>query len=98
AGGTRWPEIGVRRRDDTDVCPQAARASEPLEGAVLQDAQQLRLQVERELADLVEEERRAVGELETSHLPAERAGVGPLLPPEQLGLDQRRRKRCAVDL
>jgi hypothetical protein len=77
---------------------QAAGTSEPLEYPVLQDSQQLRLQIERELADLVEKERGAVGELETSDLPAQRTGVRPLLAPEQLCLDQRRRQRRTVDV
>ena len=47
-------------------------AAEPLELALLEDAQELRLQVERELADLVQEERAAVGELEPPDLAGRR--------------------------
>ena len=39
-------------------------AADALELALLQHAQQLRLRLERQLADLVEEQRAAVGELE----------------------------------
>ena len=50
----------------------AARAvvADALELALLEHAQQLGLQLERDLADLVEEERAAVGELEA---PGDRA-------------------------
>ena len=98
AVGHRLLDVAVGCRDDPDVRPHAAGTPEALEDAVLQDAQELRLEVERQLADLVEEERRAVRELEPPHLPAEGAGVRALLAPEQLGFDQRGRQRRAVHL
>ena len=63
-------------------------AAHALELALLQHAQQLRLQLEGQLADLVEEQRAAVGQLEAPELPRQRAGERPLLVPEQLALDQ----------
>ena len=48
-------------------------AAEPLELPLLQDAQELHLRRGREVADLVEEERAAVGQLEAPLLL--RAGV-----------------------
>ena len=50
------------------------------------------------LADLVEEQRAALGQLEAAPLARLRAGEGALLVAEQLGLDQRLRQRRAVDL
>jgi hypothetical protein len=49
--------------------------------AVLQDAQQLGLQRHRHLAELVEEERAAVGRLEEARLVAVRAVNAPFLWP-----------------
>ena len=52
-------------------------------------AQQLGLQVQRQVVDLVEEERAAVRALEAADALAHRAGEGALLVAEQLALDQR---------
>ena len=73
-----------------------ARAAEPLDLPLLEHAQQLDLDVRRQLADLVEKDRRAIGQLEAADLPRERAGEGAFLAAEQLALDQRRRNRRAV--
>ena len=59
-------EIAVRRRDDAHVDRVRAVVADPLVLALLQHAQQLALQIERDLADLVEEDRAAVGELEAA--------------------------------
>ena len=64
--------------------------------AVLQHAQQLRLELGRHVADLVEEQRAAVGLHEEA--PARRggAGEGALHVAEQLALQQRRgAARCS---
>ena len=65
--------------------------------ALLERAQQLRLQVERQLAELVEEQRAAVGLLEQAGARHHRAGEAALLVAEQLALDQVRRHRAAVE-
>ena len=57
--------------------------------ALLQDAQQLDLHGRRHVADLVEEERAAVGDLEQPLLVGQRAGEGALAMAEQLALEQR---------
>ena len=93
-----FAEVAIRRRDDAHVHLDRPRAAEALELAGLEDAQELRLQLERQLADLVEEEGRAVGDLEAPDLAGQGAGEGALLAPEQLALDQARRQRRAVDL
>jgi len=56
------------------------------------------LSVERELADLVEKDRAAVGDLEASQSPLERARERALHVPEELALHQTRRDCAAVDL
>ena len=58
----------------------------------------LRLPGERQVADLVEEQRAAVGELEAAFARAiRRAGVRAGFGAEKLGLDQLGRQRAAVD-
>ena len=74
-------------------------AAEPLECALLEHPQQLGLQLERQVADLVEEQRAAVGQLEAAR-PSRRdgAGEGALLVAEQLALEQAGGQRGAVDV
>src|SRR5262249_34924190 len=57
-------EVAVRRRDDADVDGLRAIAAEALEPVLLEEAEQLALELGRELADLVEEHRAAGGRLE----------------------------------
>ncbi len=73
------------------------RAPQPLELARLQHPQQLGLNVERQLADLVEEECRSVRDLEAADLARHGAGEGSPLPAEQLALHEARGQRGAVD-
>ena len=74
------------------------RAAEPLELLLLQDAQQLHLDIQRQLADFVEEDRAVVRQLEASVLLLHRAGERTALVSEQLAFGQARRKRAAVHL
>ena len=73
-------------------------AADALELALLQHAQQLGLHRRRDVADLVEEQRAAVGELEAAELALDGAGERALLVAEQLALEQRLGERAAVDL
>ena len=66
---------------------------EPLELTLLQDAQQLGLHFRRDVADLVQEQRAAVRELETAGAACRRARERALLVSEQLALEQARRQR-----
>src|SRR5574342_967235 len=91
-------ESAIRGRDQPHVHRQRLRPADALELALLQNAQELRLQLQRQVADLVEEERPPVGELEPAHLPRERAGERPLLVPEELALDHAGREGGAVHL
>ena len=65
----------MRGRDDADVDVDRALAADADDLAVLHDAQQPHLRRERELADLVEEQRAAVGLLEPALAPASTAPV-----------------------
>ena len=64
-------------------------AADALEALLLQHAQQLGLRGGRHVADLVEEQRAAVGLLEPADAAAIGAGEGALLVAEQLALQQR---------
>ena len=81
-------------RTSTSMRPGRADAHE---GAGLEHAQQLDLQLERHLGDLVEEQRAAVGALEVALVLPVGAGEAAPLVAEQLALDQVRRDRAAVD-
>jgi hypothetical protein len=61
-------------------------------------AQQLGLSLEREISDLVEEERAFVGALEASFLLLQRTGERALLVAEELALDEVLRDGGAVEL
>ena len=64
---------------------------------LLERAQNLRLQRQRQVADLVEKQRAAVRQLELAGLARHRAGEGALLVAEELGLEQVVGNRRAVD-
>ena len=76
----------------------AVAAADALELALLEDAEQLGLGLQGQLADLVEEERAAVGQLEAADAPGDGAGEGALLVAEELALDEPRGEGGAVDL
>ena len=71
--------------------------AERLDGPLLQHAQQLGLGRQRDLGDLVEQQRAAVGRLEAAVAALDRAGERAALVAEQLGLEQRLGERGAVD-
>ena len=83
----------IRRKFDLDRPLGADR----IDLAVLQRAQQLDLRLERQLADLVEEQRAAVGLLELADALVDGAGEGALLVAEQDALDQVLGDGAAVD-
>ncbi|KAF1053168.1 MAG: hypothetical protein GAK43_01545 [Stenotrophomonas maltophilia] len=90
-------EVLVGRGDDAHVDVLGLVAADPLEGALLQHAQQLDLQRQRHVADLVEEQGAAVGQLETPGAAGNGASEGTLLVAEQLAFQQLCRNRPAVD-
>ena len=78
ARGDPLREVAVRRADEADVDPERARLADAPDLAVLEGAQELRLERERHLGDLVEEQRPAVGRLEQA-LPV--SAVAPVKAP-----------------
>src|SRR3989304_2470193 len=77
--------------------PPAARPPDPEEGPRFQDPEELDLAVGLHLADLVEEQSAAVGELDEAGLRRDRAGEGASFVAEQLGFQHAARERAAVD-
>src|SRR5262249_57461788 len=67
-------EVAVRRRDHADVELDRPGAADPLELLLLEDPEELRLKLQRDLAHLVEEEGAALGHLEASDLLPDAAG------------------------
>src|SRR5262245_3503766 len=67
-------QIAVGGRDHPDVDAARDIVAHALELAFLQHAQQLRLEIERDLSDLVEKQRTAIGELKAADAVADRAG------------------------
>ena len=90
-------EVQVRGGDDPAIGLDRLGAADPLEPLVLEHPQQLGLHAQRQVADLVEEERPAVGELEPAFFLPVGAGERPPLVAEQLALQQVLGKRRAVD-
>ena len=81
-------EILVRGGDHADIRLLRSVAADAVVLAVGEHAQQAHLQVGRHVADLVQEQRAALGLLEPSAARALRAGERAALVPEELGLEQ----------
>src|SRR5437879_4451239 len=83
-------------RDHADVGAYGLGAADPLELSLLEHAEKRNLGVRRQILDLVEEERPALGHLEAAGAALHRAGESPFFVPEELRGDERLRDRCAV--
>jgi len=81
-------EVLVRCADDAEVHGQRDFRPQPLHLAVLEHAQESNLHRRRELGDLVEEERAALGLLDVAAPLSVGAGERTSLVPEEGGLDQ----------
>ena len=90
-------EVAVGRRDQADVDPEGLHPAHALEFGLLDRPQELHLGLLGDLADLVEEEGAAVGELEASRPRGDRPGEGAALVTEELALDEPAGDRGAVD-
>ena len=90
-------EVAPRRREDADVDALPSAGADALHLAALDRAEELGLERRLELADLVEEERAAVGLLEDAAVLRQRSGEGAALVAEERRLEKRRRDRGAVE-
>jgi hypothetical protein len=82
---------------DPHVGADRVVAADRHELALLEHAQQPGLRLQRHVADLVQEQRAALGLLEAADPPRRGAGERALLVPEQLALDELRGDRRHVD-
>ena len=98
ATGHRELEVPIRGGDHARVDIDQRVPPHASEAKVLEHMEKLGLKGERQLGDLVQIDRALVGILELPRLPPVRAGEGPLLVAEELGLEQPRRDRGTVDL
>jgi hypothetical protein len=89
-------EVAVRRRDEADV-DVLGPAADLLHVARLKRPEDLGLNREREVADLVDEQRPLVGLLEVALTRGLRAGEGALRVAEELGLRELARNRRGVE-
>jgi hypothetical protein len=78
----------VRRRHHADIRIQRARGAEALESVLLQDAQEFRLQVEREVTDFVEEQRPPVSQFKAPEALRERPREGAFFIAEEFAFEQ----------
>src|SRR5262245_36728010 len=84
--------------DDARVGCDLGRASDARDHLALEHAEKLGLERERHLADLVEEERAAIGRFEEADLALVGTGERSALVPEQLALEESFGQRGAVEL
>ena len=92
-------QVAVGGHDQPDIQLNALGAGYPFDGLLLNELQQLRLDVGRQLADLVQKQCAAVGQLDLADLTgAGRAGKGALFIAEQLRFDEVLVEHRAVDL
>src|SRR5438093_2004586 len=95
--GHRLRQLHVGSRDDPHVHLDAAVRAELLDLALLEDAQELELHVERDRLDLIEEERAGGGELDLPHPVVDRTRERAALVAEELALEERVREGGAVE-
>ena len=81
-------EVGVGGRDDADVDARRARLADRHDLPLLEESQQLRLHVERQIADLVEKDRAADGGADHAGLVGHRAGEAAAPVAEQLAVGE----------
>ncbi len=90
-------QIAVGGRDDADVHPNRTLAAHATDFPLLEHAEQLRLELQGQLTDFVQEKRAPLRLLEDALVGDLGAREGSPLVPEELGLDQTRRDRAAIE-
>jgi hypothetical protein len=81
-------QILIRGCHNTNVNPDGAVASEPLKFLFLENAQELRLQFERQIAHLIQKQRTCVGVLKAPGRLSPRSGECSALVAEEFALDE----------
>ena len=90
-------EVLVGGGDDAEIDLDGLVAADAHDLALLQDAQQVGLRLEADVADLVEEDRAAFGDFELALLAVLRSGECAFLVAEQFAFEQRLGERAAVN-
>ena len=90
-------EVAVRRGDEATVDGDRLDAADPFELLLLQCAEQLHLHADRNLRDLIQEQRATMRKLEAPGLARHRAGERASLVSEELAFEQVRRDGGTVD-
>src|SRR6185312_16751986 len=90
-------EVAVGGGDEADIDLDRLAAADPVDLALLDGAQQLRLEAGVHLAHLVEQQRPAIRLLELADAPRDGAGEGAFLMAEELRFQKIFRDRRAVD-
>ena len=90
-------EIAIGRGQNTDVHFARVRLTHPTDLALLERAEELRLDGERQLSNLVEKYGASVGRFERPDAIPVCPGEGAAHVPKELALDEGRRDRAAVD-
>ncbi len=90
-------EVFVGRGNDPHIGALGLVAAHALKGPLLQYTQQLDLHRQRHIADFIEEQRTAIGQLETPGAAGDGPGKGALLMTKQLAFQQLGRNCPAVD-
>src|SRR5438309_4685845 len=98
ARGRKGGEIAVRRGDDTDVDLDRRGPADALELLFLQDAKQLRLQIQTHLRDLVEQQRTAVRAFEGAFDALDRSRERAFFVAKEGTLDEAFGQRRAIQL
>jgi len=91
-------QVAIGGRDEANVDVDRLDSADALELALLKGAEELHLHLDRDLADLVEEQRAAVRELETAGFARDRARERAALVAEKLALDELLRNGRAIPL
>ena len=91
-------QVPVSRRHEPHVHFLCLCVAEALEFTLLESAQELRLQLERNIAHLVQKQRPLVGKLETADLLGDGARKGASLMSKKLALEQPGRYGRAIQL
>ena len=88
AGFHHLGEVAIGGGDQAGVGADGARTAEAFEFALLQNAQEFGLQLDRNFADFVEEDRAAMGQFEAADALRDGAGEGAFFVAEQLTFEQ----------
>src|SRR5882672_1608596 len=92
------PQIAISGCDQACIGSQRARASQTFELPFLEHAQQLGLKLERDVADLIQKYRSAIGQFKAADALRDSAGKSAFLVSEELAFEQARWNGGTVEL